>query len=48
MELTCIKEYENYIVGKSYKLIGRSGGYVEIVNELGETDIMLDIYFSKK
>jgi len=44
--LECIKPVSGFIVGKSYKMVSCSGKYVEIIDENGSKEIMLDIYFS--
>jgi hypothetical protein len=45
--LECIKPTQGFTVGKSYKLLGQHGKYVEIEDDTGERQIMLDIYFSE-
>ena len=45
MMLECIQETDGFTLGKSYKCLGNAGKYVEMVNDLGNREIMLDIYF---
>jgi len=45
MMLECVQEVDGFTLGKSYKCLGNAGKYVEMVNNLGNREIMLDIYF---
>lgn len=42
----CIKPCVGFKVGNDYKLIGQYSKYVEVEDELGNREIMLDIYFN--
>jgi len=44
-KLECIQEIEGFDLGKSYECLGFSSGYVEIINNEGNREIMPDKYF---
>jgi hypothetical protein len=46
MLLKCIKQLEGLTIGKSYKLLGCAGEYVQIKDDNGQNIIINEIYFS--
>lgn len=47
LKLECTQETDGFTLGKSYECLGFSSGYVEVVDNLGERQIMKDVYFKK-
>lgn len=45
MEVKCIKSLEGFTLGKSYKLLGCAGEYVQLVDDNGDEVILYDCYF---
>jgi len=43
--LECIQETDGFELGKSYKCIGVSGKYLEMIDNNGGAQIMDDTYF---
>jgi len=41
----CIKPSKDFIVGKIYKCVSKSGKYYEVIDEMGTRQVMLAIYF---
>jgi len=46
LERTCIKPISGFTVGENYKIISQYGKYVEVIDNSGNREILLDIYFS--
>lgn len=48
MKLKCIKEVEGFTIGKTYKLLGCAGEYVELKDDNNEKVILFESYFEKE
>ena len=45
--LKCITPVDGFTVGKSYKCISSYGKYVQMIDDMGDTVVLFDVYFDK-
>jgi hypothetical protein len=45
MMIECIETTEGFDINQSYECLGFSSGYVEVIDNIGNTEIMPEKYF---